>query len=455
MDEAYSVEKAPVENVARGDFTGIYVSPHVCVDGNKQSLKVIINESLVIVDPLDLIQNEVIEANTFRNPKFDEAAKYGRSTWNIPASVKTFRIQENNLVVERGYCHDFFDLLTQNHIEYELEDERACPLASYPLLKGISLRPYQKRAIDDASKHSQGILIAPTGSGKSIMGLELIRRKQTTALIIVHKKELAAQWQKEIKRLFGFEPGLIGDGKFKIGKRITIAMAQTLARREDECKELAGIWGLVLIDEAHHCPAEQFSTIINWLPCKYRYGLSATIARRDGLDCLIFRAIGPIIAKVSKEEVEHVGSVIPVQVTIVQTHFKPGLVNGWHEYLDSINNAERNMLIIGLIPKGKSTLILVDRIAHAEDLSSMLCNLKTDHVLAHGALQAEERATLMKLIKQASLTVGTTGLLGEGLDVAHWDTLILAHPISSEVKLSSGYWQDCTARRGQRSCDCI
>jgi superfamily II DNA or RNA helicase len=122
-------------------------------------------------------------------------------------------------------------------------------------------------------------------------------------------------------------------------------------------------------------------------------------------------------------------------VNIVQTHFKPGPINGWHEFLDAINNAERNMLIIELIPKGKSTLILADRVAHAEDISAMLNSLKIDHVLAHGALPTQERDTLMKRITQSTLTIGTTGLLGEGLDVAHWDTLILASPISSETKL--------------------
>ena len=57
------------------------------------------------------------------------------------------------------------------------------------------------------------------------------------------------------------------------------------------------------------------------------------------------------------------------------------------------------------------------------------------HVLAHGKLPPEERESLMQRIKRSSITIGTTGLLGEGLDVAHWDTLILAAPVSSEAKL--------------------
>lgn len=409
--------------------------PNNDVNSEKLRQKVILNQSLVIIDPVDEIKDEVIRANTFKNPKYTDAEKYGYSTWNIDSHIYTYAKHGNDLIVHRGYGRDFLDFLNENDIGRELQDERSCPPADYPPFNGTTLRAYQQKALEQVADRAQGVIVAPTGSGKTLVAIELIRRRQTTALIIVHKKELAEQWQREIKRLFGFEAGLIGDGKFQVGERITIGMAQTLAKREEQCKEIASTWGCVICDEAHHVPADQFSTIINWMPAKYRYGLSATPVRRDGLDCLIFRTIGPIIAQVPKAEVEAKGSVIAAKVNIVRTEFNPGIVNGWHEYLDAINCVERNMLIIDLIPKDKSTLILVDRVAHAEDLSSILRNLKIDHVLAHGTLPAEERATLMQRIKQSALTVGTTGLLGEGLDVSAWEILILANPISSEVKL--------------------
>lgn len=405
------------------------------VKSDRPTQKVILNQSLIIINPTDVVKDKVIRANTFRNPKYESTEKLGYSTWNIEPFVYTYTSRGNALVVSRGFAREFMDILNKNDIECLLEDKRTCPHCEYPPLAGITLRSYQQKAVDESANKGQGVLVATTGAGKTIMGLELIRRRKTTALIIVHKKELAAQWSKEIKRLFGFEPGIIGDGKFEIGERITIAMAQTLAKREEQCKELVRSWGLILVDECHHAPADQFSTVINWMPARYRYGLSATPTRRDGLDCIIFRTIGPIIAQVPKAEVVAKGSVIAAKVNIVRTEFNPGIVNNWHEYLNAINCAERNMLIIGLIPKDKSTLILVDRVIHAEDLSSILRNLGIDHILAHGTLPTEERSTLMQRIKHSSLTVGTCGLLGEGLDVAHWDTLIMASPISSEVKL--------------------
>ncbi len=229
------------------------------VKSDRLSQKVILNHSLIIQNPLECIEGKIIAANTFPSPKYADAEKYGRSCFGIDPYVFTYTKQGNNLIVSRGFAKELMDILKNSDVECDLEDKRTCPLCEYPPLAGITLRSYQKKAVDEAANRSQGVLVATTGAGKTIMGLELIRRRQTTALIIVHKKELAEQWRKEIKRLFGLEPGFIGDGKFDVGTRITIAMAQTLAKREEQCKELVNSWGLLLVDEVHHAPAEQFS----------------------------------------------------------------------------------------------------------------------------------------------------------------------------------------------------
>jgi superfamily II DNA or RNA helicase len=65
----------------------------------------------------------------------------------------------------------------------------------------------------------------------------------------------------------------------------------------------------------------------------------------------------------------------------------------------------------------------------------MLNRRNIDHVLAHGKIGKKEREGMMERIKSAKLTVGTTSLLGEGIDVSSWNTLIMGAPISSEIKL--------------------
>ena len=80
-------------------------------------------------------------------------------------------------------------------------------------------------------------------------------------------------------------------------------------------------------------------------------------------------------------------------------------------------------------------LVLTDRIKHAEQLSEMLNARNVPHVLAHGQLKKKDRSEAMESMKSAQITIGTTSLLGEGLDIASWSFLVMAAPISSEVKL--------------------
>ena len=222
-----------------------------------------------------------------------------------------------------------------------------------------------------------------------------------------------------------------------VGEEITVALIQTLSAQEERTKELSWGFGLVLVDEGHHCPCDQFFSVLGLMKAKYRYSLSATPHRRDGLEAIIYRATGPDISHILREEVEECGAIVPATVRAIDTHFNPGPVGSWHEYLDAIGeNAARNILIIDLAQQSDGpTLVLVDRIDHATQLSKMLTRREIDHVLAHGQLKKVDREGLMDRIKQSKITIGTTGLLGEGIDVPSWSNLIMASPISSEIKL--------------------
>ncbi len=94
-------------------------------------------------------------------------------------------------------------------------------------------------------------------------------------------------------------------------------------------------------------------------------------------------------------------------------------------------------------------LILSDRVAHADDLSGMFSRRNFDHALVHGKVKDREEA--IERIKKATVTIGTTGLLGEGLDVPFWEVLIMASPISSEIKLMQAIGRVVRASPGKKS----
>lgn len=384
--------------------------------------------------PIGIIE-ECIAANVFPNPLFEANELAGRSNWETDREITTYQRCGNSLILPRGYMRDLLQILRKKDITCEILDERICSPCQYPKeLNGIVLRPYQAQAIDRAILFHQGCIIAPTGSGKTILGLELIRRRSQKTLILVHRQELADQWAEAIKNLLGIDAARIGNGKWDDNALITVGMVQTIAKDPQRARDMH--FGMVVADEGHHLPSRTFFDLLAVLPAKFRLSLTATPKRADGLEQIIYRAVGPVIAEIPKSVVESNKGTVPAQVTVIESGFAPDS-ESWNEYLNDIScSKKRNEKIIDTIPSDTHCLVLVDRVEHCEALYKLAQEKFGDAcVIAHGQLSTAERADLMERIKRAKVTIGTTGLLGEGLNIAHWQTLILGSPISSEIKL--------------------
>ena len=155
--------------------------------------------------------------------------------------------------------------------------------------------------IDNVSKKDLGIIVAPPGSGKTIMGLYIISEKKQPALIIMHRRQIAEQWMERIETFLGIpqrEIGKIGQGKTKIGKHVTVAMIQSLSKEleKPDSTYLLNAFGTIIVDECHHIPADIFKNTIAKLQTFYLYGLTATPFRKYNDGKLIFIHLGQIIA---------------------------------------------------------------------------------------------------------------------------------------------------------------
>ena len=404
---------------------------------HKPSLhKALLRCDLTITAAPAALMDAVQEANTYPNPLYLEASRSGRCTRGMDPEIRTYQDLDGAMVLPRGYLADFLTLAP----DFQVEDCRTDIRVDFPLLQGVTLRQYQERAISDALKAEQGVIEAPTGAGKSLTGLGLLSQLGCRALLVVHSRELARQWRGVISTRLGIEAGMIGASQWDEGEIITVAMLQTLYRNPERTREMGKGYGLTLLDECHHVPALTFAEVFSWLPARYRYGLSATPHRRDGLDVLIHRVIGPTLSRVSRDEVESVGGTVPVMVKVLETNFDPGNVSSWANFIDALVGSEsRNRLIISTAERAAgrmSVLVLVERVQHAEALAALAT---IPYVLVHGAMPTKERSAAIDALPLTRLTIGTVGMLGEGLDVASWGALVLASPVSSRVRLLQAF----------------
>ncbi len=393
--------------------------------------------------PLPLISYLKEELN-FVNTEYVIKKKMGKNTWGTEYYFKCIEETENDVIIPRGSVGKLLRFCKETKIEYEFKDgrQKKSPV-SYTC--DIHLRDYQIPAIEAAAKKDIGVIVAPPGTGKTVIALKIITEKQQPALIVVHRKLLADQWIERIQTFLGIpknEIGTIGQGKTKLGKKITIAMIQSLQ------KELAkpdsifqNAFGTIIIDECHHVPSESYRNAIYLLNTFYIYGLTATPIRKYNDVKLIFIHLGEIISELKAQDLKSRKSArIIIRNTELDVPF-----NSKTDRFETLSNvlihdSQRNKLIINDIISelnaGKKIVVLSERKEHIETLNQYL-KQKYETITLSGNDSESNRIEKWKILKEGNYQVLiTTGqLFGEGTDLQNAECLFLVYPFSFEGKL--------------------
>src|SRR5690606_18812847 len=99
----------------------------------------------------------------------------------------------NEVILPRGFAGRLLRFCKGTGIAYTFKDERQIKAAALFNFQ-TALRSYQVPALEAVSKKDMGVIVAPPGSGKTVIGLKSIADKQQPALIVVHRRQLMDQW---------------------------------------------------------------------------------------------------------------------------------------------------------------------------------------------------------------------------------------------------------------------
>ena len=384
----------------------------------------------------------------FLNTEYLTKRRLGKSIYGVEKYFKLINESGDTISLPRGFLNQFTAFLNNQHIAHSIREDHAI-LNETVFNNNIELTPAQTLVVKQAAEYNQGVIVAPSGSGKTIMGLELIARRKQPALILVHRKQILDQWIERIQAFLGIAKTHIGQYsgiKKKIGKQITVGLLQSLARKGD-ISELQNSFGTIIVDECHHIPASTFREIIAQLNPKYLYGLTATPKRKHNDEKLIYVYIGDIIAQmdisdipIDEKKVSAAQEVL-IRPTNLDVPFKFTTDN--FQLLAKIISCDtgRNRLIIdnvlNEIGNSKKILVLSERKEHLEILNMYLKN-KCETIVISGDDSASSRKSKLAQMEsghyQAILSTGQ--FFGEGVDIRGITCLVLAFPFAFEGKLA-------------------
>ncbi len=409
-------------------------------------LKITIKENLQLSNVPPELMELLVEKLQFLNPKWLENERMGRWNRGTPKLLKYYdKVGRTGLWIPRGYIRHLINMCRRQGIIFQIDDQRRKFKPVEFTFRG-RLKPFQKIAVDEMLAKDFGTLSSATGSGKTVMALYIIARRKQPALIVVHTKDLAAQWVKRIETFLGIGSeavGFIGGGKKVSGEKITVALVQSLYKCADEVAENIGF---LVVDECHRCPSRTFTEAVSCFDSQFMLGLSATPYRRDQLSKLIFWHLGDKHHEVDKSQLIETGDVLPAKVIFRQTNFatRYNPVNEYSKMLaELVSDTERNILIASDVVREAARndgicLILSDRKAHCENLQAMLrYRFKLESELLTGDLDIADRQKVLERINngQVKVVIATGQLIGEGFDCKDLTTLFLVTPIKFSGRL--------------------
>ena len=340
-----------------------------------------------------------------------------------PIVFKTFRY------VREGLCSIPMgreDLIPD---DYEIIDKRITSPVEHADFK-FDLRPSQQVVYDEI--YDSSIINAWVSWGKTFTGLAIAAKLGQKTLVVTHTTTLRNQWEKEVKKCFGYTAGRIGSGMFNIDAPIVIGNIQTLYRRMDDIKHE---FGTLILDEMHHVSSPTFTRIIDEMPTRYKIGLTGTLERKDGRHVVFRDYFGSNVLKPPKE------NYLTPKVDILKSEirFLDGSFTPWAERINHLAMDQEYVHGVAATAakyaaEGHKVLVVSDRVKFLKQCAALVGDKA---VSITGDMDfAERERTIEKIRNEKSILFGTQAIFSEGISINELSCLILGTPVNNEPLLT-------------------
>lgn len=334
-------------------------------------------------------------------------------------------------------------------------------------------RPYQRAATEAiqrewASGNRRTLLVMPTGTGKTFTFADLIKQTGKKALVLAHRSELLHQSAKAIESHVGCRVEIDG-GEFKSGPMVDVVVASVQSVGKRNTKRLEGFHpDVVIIDEAHHAPADSYQAVMERFGCyadgALCVGVTATPHRLDNRplhgDCkAIFQSVAftYTIREAMKDQFlcDLKGKFVDMHTSLAGIKVTGGdYASG--ELAKAVNTPERNWAAYQAwkeLASDARTIVFCAGVEHAETFAMLLRNQGVRARSVDGSMEREERDRVINQFRYGEIQVLTNcEIATEGFDVPEIECVLLLRPTKSWALYTQMVGRGLRLSYGKESC---
>lgn len=406
-------------------------------------MNVQIGNRIRIEDPSKEVVDWAKKNLVFPNPQYEQKKRMGLWTGTTPRHLQIYEWDGNTIVLPFGVCREIMPMVRGCLTTTAFKQDTVIDYGG----RNMELYDYQEEAVARMMDAKYGILKATTGSGKTVMGIAMIKRFRRRALWLCHTADLLKQSRDRALRYIPEElTGTITEGKVNVGIGVTFATVQTMAVLD--LTMYRDYWDVVIVDECQMVGSSattftRYEKVLNHLAARHKIGLSATPERSDGLTGAMFALLGKVAYEVPESAVAD--RVMGARIRPVMTDTRitdeclndDGTINYVKLITHLVEDEKRNRMIADTIieNRGRSCLVLSDRLEQLVEIMLMLPDeMKEDACFINGKMTSKEDKALREQYIEQMRTgekkylFASFSLAKAGLDIPRLDRLFLASP---------------------------
>ena len=329
----------------------------------------------------------------------------------------------------------------QDKIDFLGKIEKIKPKNKTPYLRGITFREDQLRAIKKMRIAQRGVILYPTGAGKTIICFGFLSMfLEYRILFLCHTIDLINQASEELKK-FKIRHNILGGGR-KINSSfwnkescLLLSTVQSFSKIEPEI--FSSFFDITIVDEVHNAGNSniRYSNLMEVNLSPIRIGLTATLPTDRHKSLMIEGLFGPVISELTNEEGNKIGIIAKAIVDLIPVRSPDSLINerDYQKIYQKgiVENKFRNKTIIDVslksIQNNEQVLIIVDKIKHGDILRDLFKEHKINCPFVQGVEKSEYRFKIKRRLKEKKLMVAiATRVWKEGINIPTLNHIIFA-----------------------------